>query len=285
MTTLTRLPIGLSSWAQIRREQLFFCDKTEQLSQLVQHFPRAFLAAPRRNGKTLLCSQLTELYTTGTELFTGTKAEFRWPQSARAAVVNLKFSTVPANQNFEANLCVRLATAFIMAGLVESTAALEQENLVALMAQLELLTQGQDLVILIDEWDKPLSAGTDRAIEARLNTFYAWLSSLENIKFLLITGIMHYRETDVFLGPDLRDLGQEPCAPALLGLTLDEVSAIYSDYLDQATQRLNTSREVLLAQIKQHYGQNGTYSPWILNQFFEPLTLPGELKPQWVKFR
>lgn len=200
-------------------------------------------------------------------------------------MVNLKFGTVPANQNFEANLCVRLATAFIMAGLVESTAALEQENLVALMAQLELLTQGQDLVVLIDEWDKPLSAGTDRAIEARLNTFYAWLSSLENIKFLLITGIMHYRETDVFLGPDLRDLGQEPCAPALLGLTLDEVSAIYSDYLDQATQRLNTSREVLLAQIKQHYGQNGTYSPWILNQFFEPLTLPGELKPQWVKFR
>lgn len=265
MTTLTRLPIGLSSWAQIRREQLFFCDKTEQLSQLVQHFPRAFLAAPRRNGKTLLCSQLTELYTTGTELFTGTKAEFRWPQSARAAVVNLKFGTVPANQNFEANLCVRLATAFIMAGLVESTVALEQENLVALMAQLELLTQGQDLVILIDEWDKPLSAGTDRAIEARLNTFYAWLSSLENIKFLLITGIMHYRETEVFLGPDLRDLGQEPCAPALLGLTLDEVSASYSDYLDQATQRLNTSREVLLAQIKQHYGQNGTYSPWVMN--------------------
>ena len=40
---LARLPIGLSSWAQIRREQLFFCDKTEQLSQLVQHFPRAFL--------------------------------------------------------------------------------------------------------------------------------------------------------------------------------------------------------------------------------------------------
>lgn len=285
MTTLTRLPIGLSSWAQIRREQLFFCDKTEQLSQLVQHFPRAFLAAPRRSGKTLLCSQLTELYTSGTELFTGTKAEFRWPQSARAAVVNLKFGTVPANQNFEANLCVRLATAFIMAGLVESTAALEQENLVTLMAQLELLTQGQDLVVLIDEWDKPLSAGTDRAIEARLNSFYAWLSSLENIKFLLISGIMHYRETEVFLGPDLRDLGQEPCAPALLGLTLDEVSEIYSDYLDQATQRLNTSREVLLAQIKQHYGQNGSYSPWVLNQFFEPLTLPGELKPQWVKFR
>lgn len=285
MTTLTRLPIGLSSWAQIRREQLFFCDKTEQLSQLVQHFPRAFLAAPRRSGKTLLCSQLTELYTSGTELFTGTKAEFRWPQSARAAVVNLKFGTVPANQNFEANLCVRLATAFIMAGLVESTAALEQENLVTLMAQLELLTQGQDLVVLIDEWDKPLSAGTDRAIEARLNSFYAWLSSLENIKFLLITGIMHYRETEVFLGPDLRDLGQEPCAPALLGLTLDEVSEIYSDYLDQATQRLNTSREVLLAQIKQHYGQNGSYSPWVLNQFFEPLTLPGELKPQLVKFR
>ena len=205
--------------------------------------------------------------------------------SARAAVVNLKFGTVPANQNFEANLCVRLATAFIMAGLVESTAALEQENLVTLMAQLELLTQGQDLVVLIDEWDKPLSAGTDRAIEARLNSFYAWLSSLENIKFLLITGIMHYRETEVFLGPDLRDLGQEPCAPALLGLTLDEVSEIYSDYLDQATQRLNTSREVLLAQIKQHYGQNGSYSPWVLNQFFEPLTLSGELKPQWVKFR
>ena len=219
------------------------------------------------NGKRKVetTDQLTELYTSGTELFTGTKAEFRWPQSARAAVVNLKFGTVPANQNFEANLCVRLATAFIMAGLVESTAALEQENLVTLMAQLELLTQGQDLVVLIDEWDKPLSAGTDRAIEARLNSFYAWLSSLENIKFLLITGIMHYRETEVFLGPDLRDLGQEPCAPALLGLTLDEVSEIYSDYLDQATQRLNTSREVLLAQIKQHYGQNGTYSPWVMN--------------------
>ena len=49
---LKRLPIGLSSWAQIRREELFFCDKTDQLPQLVQHFPRAFLSAPRRSGKT-----------------------------------------------------------------------------------------------------------------------------------------------------------------------------------------------------------------------------------------
>lgn len=282
---LKRLPIGLSSWAQIRREDLFFCDKTDQLPQLVQHFPRAFLSAPRRSGKTLFCSQLAELYRTGTELFQDTKVEFRWPQSDQAAVVSLKFSTVPATQNFEANLCVRLATAFILAGLVESTAALEQENLVGLMAQLELLTQDQELVVLIDEWDKPLSANTDPAIVATLNAFYAWLSCLDNIKFLFITGIMHYRETEVFLGPDLRDLGQEPCAPALLELSLDEVREIYDDYLEQATQRLNTSREVLLAQIKQHYGQNGAYSPWVLNQFFEPLTLPGELKPQWVKFR
>ena len=47
---LKRLPIGLSSWAQIRREELFFCDKTDQLPQLVQHFPRAFLSAPRHLG-------------------------------------------------------------------------------------------------------------------------------------------------------------------------------------------------------------------------------------------
>lgn len=282
---LTRLPIGLSSWAQIRREDLFFCDKTDLLLPLVQHFPKAFLAAPRHSGKTLLCSQLTALYTSGTELFGGTKLEFRWPHSERAPVVNLKFSIVPATTNFEANLCVRLATAFIRAGLVDSTTELEQDNLVALMAQLELLTQDQELVVLIDEWDEPLSASTDPVIVSTLNAFYAWLSSLENIKFLLITGIMHYRETDVFIGPDLRDLGQEPCAPDFLGLTLDEVASIYSAYLEQAVARLNTTREVLLAQIKQHYGQNGTYSPWVLNQFFEPLTLPGELKPQWVQFR
>ena len=274
MTILPRLPLAVSSWAQVNAEGLSFIDQTAQLVPLVQR-RKVFIAAPRRMGKSFICAQLHELYAHGPERFADTQVRTIWRE--RAAVVHLKFSTVPPTADFERNLCLRLTTAFAAAGVAPF---LPCDHLVELTAQLELLCAERDLVVLIDEWDKPLAAKSDPQVVALLNAFYAWLSSLPQLRFLLITGIMHYRETEVFLGPDVRDLSAE----LPLGFTPEELERDYGAYLDEAALRLGLSRAQLLTELTQHYCHQGRYCPWLINQFLEPLTLDAARKPQFLAF-
>ena len=52
------IPLGISDWRTLRREEYFYVDKTHYIEKLPQ---KACLWGNRRTGKSLFCSQL-ELY-------------------------------------------------------------------------------------------------------------------------------------------------------------------------------------------------------------------------------
>ena len=167
-----------------------------------------------------------------------------------------------------------------------------------LLIALTNLSKHQELVFLIDGWDYHLSIHLDNQqlfedLVAVHRVFYLWLSNLKNIRFILITGIMRYRDAVLFAGSNIVDVSLDPYWADLVGFTEDELTKYYAPYLTVAAQRLNCTEAELRTKIKEHYygfcfdheAKVQLYCPWSLNNFFEPLLRKDpKAQPEFGKF-
>ncbi|HIV54983.1 MAG TPA: AAA family ATPase [Candidatus Anaerobiospirillum stercoravium] len=282
MAELKHIVCGLSDLSMIRKTQYLFVDKTAKLQELVE-LRKVFLARPRRMGKTTLVSMLQDLFTNGTENFKDKAIHDLW-QEDQYPVIKLSFGGIVDPDKFEKKLCSRLRTAFVKAGFAISDTVTACNTLDDLLEKLELLKGDQTVVVLIDEWDYPLSANLDNrdAFErcrAIMHTFYFWLRELSGLWFLLVTGIGRYRDSSLFTGADIRDISFEPQFADIVGYTQQELETWFDPYLAEAARRLKIGRAELLAKLHSQYDgfcfdRNASislYCPWSVNQFFEQL--------------
>ena len=281
MSELKHITSGTSDFSIIRKSQYLFVDKTAKLQELVE-LRKVFFARPRRMGKSTLVSMLQDLFTNGTENFKD-KAIYELWHEDRYPVIKLSFGGIVDPDKFEKKLCSRLRTAFVKAGFPAAGTLLEGEaNLDQLLFKLELLKGDQAVVVLIDEWDYPLSVNLDNrdAFErchALMQTFYFWLRELSGLWFLLVTGIGRYRDSSLFTGGDIRDISFEPQFADIVGYTQQELETWFAPYLAEAARRLKLGRAELLAKLRSYYAgfcfdHNASvnlYCPWSINQFLE----------------
>ena len=288
ISTLPRMPLGQSEWSSIQADGLFFVDKTTLILDLVKK-PKVSLARPDSFGKTLLLSMLEDLFMHGTQNFQNTAIRDQWPERDRYPVVRLSFSNVPYVQEadqaaddvtaFEQSLITELGRAYHRAGFAQEEIDdyRREATLHGFLSKLANFSNQQRLVFLIDEWDVPLLAQLENqphydAIQKSLNVFYHWLLTL-NLRFLFITGILHFRQKDVV------DISMMPKFATLLGYTQEEVEFYFRDYLELAAQRYQMNSLKLLQVLKSHYhgfcfdedGSVRLYSPWDINRFFAQL--------------
>ena len=287
LSNLQTFPLGLSDFNAIRANDRFFVDKTEKLGALVSQYSRVFFARPRRMGKTTLCSTLAELFAHGdSDKFVGMKIHGNWPVKELFPVISLTFFDMDLVDvsTFEADLCQRLIEAYCNAGF---TAALQYAGITSfldLTLKLKAIIAGQRLVFLIDEWDNPLSSKLDdpelfASFQLVLRKFYSWLRRQSDARFVLITGIMRYRDTSLFTGSDIVDLSMEPAFADILGYTQEELENNYAHYIDLAAAKLRFTHDELLQQLKLYYdgfcfdylASVKLYSPWAINRFFDAL--------------
>ena len=297
---LRKLPVGISDWRGIYTTDKFFVDKTQKLLELVTDKTKVFLSRPRRMGKSTLVSMLKDLFTNGDKNFEGTAIYGQWPQEERYPVITLDFMEIEGDENangdepsawaykesFKKSLRYALAFAFQNAGFPEAQEFNKNApDLDYFLKSLAQIAHKHRLVILIDEWDFPLSSNLDNekifnATLTVLRTFYKWLRNLEDPRFVLVTGIMRYREASLFTGQDIQDISMNPSWGSLLGITQYELVTYYATYIEQAAQHLQLSKDELLAKLKCHYdgfcfdkeARVQLYCPYSLNSFFEPLT-------------
>ena len=287
LSNLQTFPLGLSDFNAIRANDRFFVDKTEKLGALVSQYSRVFFSRPRRMGKTTLCSTLAELFAHGdSDKFVGMKIHGNWPVKKLFPVISLSFfdmDLVDAGA-FEADLCTQMINAYRKAGFPEALQYLGATSFKELAVRLEAITENKCLVFLIDEWDNPLSSTLDdpelfAALQLVLRKFYSWLRRQSDARFVLITGIMRYRDTSLFTGSDIVDLSMEPAFADILGYTQEELENNYAHYIDLAAAKLGFTHDELLQQLKLYYdgfcfdylASVKLYSPWAINRFFDTL--------------
>ena len=91
---ILRLPLGISTFARIRNDNLLYVDKTEHAYNLIRGGYRYFLARPRRFGKSLFVSTLKETLQGNKKLFNGlwiSKSDYKWEKHG---VIALDFSSI-----------------------------------------------------------------------------------------------------------------------------------------------------------------------------------------------
>ena len=183
----------LSKFTDFAANHALFVDKTALLQKLVdQKF--VFLSRPRRFGKSLLISMLKELFEHGTKNFEGLDIHDLWCEKTYP-VLTLSFLDKNNPDTFEADLCTALRDAFYEAGFHEVYDFIpECNNFKVLSGRLvRQVLKGQQVVLLIDEWDDPLSSNLNQRdnfekITVLLRHFYTWIR--ESNAFWFVWGMI-----------------------------------------------------------------------------------------------
>ena len=163
---LKPLPIGASTFRKIIEGGSLYVDKTRYVNDLVQQpFGVFFLSRPRRFGKSVLISTLHELFLGNRDLFKGlwidTETNYDWPTHA---VIRLDFGTryITSAEDLKQFLDYELGT-IAEDHKVELRGYDNQSRFRDLIIQ---LGKERRVVILIDEYDKPILDNIDALDEA-----------------------------------------------------------------------------------------------------------------------
>ena len=274
---LQPLPLGSSTFSALRADNEIYVDKTALIFELCRQRSKVLLTRPRRFGKSLLVSTFESLFKYGLRDFSGLAIERLW-KDAIYRVVRLDFSVLRSfadGKDFRRRLLLRLAAGFRAAGYGGAPDFIELSDWLARQAD-------NSLVILIDEYDAPLTACLDKpelfvSIQKSLNEFYSTIKRLEGcLRFFFVTGVAKFSNTGIFSGfNNLTDISLFPQYGTLLGYTSKELSGYFAPYVRRAAQELGCSPEEVLRELQIHYdgfcfdeeASRHVFCPWSVLNF------------------
>ena len=240
-----KLPIGIQTFRDIRQDGFYYVDKTAFIQQLVDDGKHYFLSRPRRFGKSLLLDTIKDLFEGREELFRGLAIHETWDWIARP-VVRLSFGsgTFATPGYLDEDAHDRLTKLEAQANL-QPIAARAASAPIRFRQIIEALHEGsgQRVVVLVDEYDKPILDALETPEVARANRdflrgVYSVVKDCDaHIEFSLFTGVSKFSKVSLFSGVNnLMDITLEPDYSALCGYTdadLDRVFAAELPGLDR----------------------------------------------------
>ncbi len=297
---MKRLPVDTSSFKQLRSSGDLYVDKTYWIHRLVTEGRCYFLSRPRRFGKSLTINTLKELFYGNKKLFEGLYIYNKW-NFEEHPVILFDFNGIKHNtpENFLLALQKNL-----LEQAEEYEVSVDVEDIVAgfkyLIRKLYRKT-GKNVVILIDEYDKPiishLGVGQERyeiALKNRdiMKEFFGVLkesSVVDVLQFVFVTGVSAFTKVSIFSEwNNLKDITDKPFYADFLGYTEEELKKYFGEYLDDFCEKNGfTEREECLNRIR--YWYNGyRFSPYNEIRVYNPISvmyslLEGYFDNWWFK--
>ena len=262
MQTLPPLPIGSQDFEGIVKGNYIYVDKTKYLYALLQpgiqkgaSGPKYFFSRPRRFGKSLTLSTLDAIFSGKKELFKGlfiseqTDYDFQTFPVLRFDFSKLENSSGPALQTSLIRQITHYCDCYGVA--TEQRAPLRDvwETFMQFFK-----SKNQKIIILIDEYDKPILDHITTLPIAKENRdvlkgFYEIIKANdETIRFLFITGITKFSQMNIFSGlNNLRDISLDPRYAAICGYTQEELESCFAQHMayfaQVETQNIGDLRE------------------------------------------
>ena len=239
--SLTPLPLGLQSFAKIRNGGFAYVDKTPLALDLANAAGIYFLARPRRFGKSLFLDTLRNLFEGKSELFRGLYAENNWQWEVKYPVIKLDMSggsnSVKALRSIvRANLIYTAKLLGVELSPTEEPAELFQ-NLIRQAHE----QHGRQVVLLIDEYDKPIIDNIGklelaRAMRDQLRSFYSVIKAAdEHLRFVMLTGVSKFTKVSIFSGlNNLKDISLNPDYGSICGYTEEDLEDVFGEHLQGA---------------------------------------------------
>ena len=235
---LKKLPIGLQTFREIVTAGYTYVDKTSHALAMADAGKYYFLSRPRRFGKSLFLDTLKELFEGSEELFRGLAIHDHWDWTHRHPVIRLDFAGGVVQSRAELDQAIRELLALNARRLGLTCAA---KSLAGCFAELIIRAHeasGERVVILVDEYDKPILDNIDqpaRAAELRegLKNLYSAMKAQDaHLRFVFMTGVTKFSKVSLFSGLNqLNDLTLDARFATVCGYTQTDLETTFGAHL------------------------------------------------------
>lgn len=275
---MIKYPIGIQSFEKIRRENYLYVDKTEIIHKIVSEGVYYFLSRPRRFGKSLMISTLEALFKGKRDLFKGLaidSLEWDW-QTYEVLHLDFNVRDYDNEDSLKTIFDRHLNEWEHIYEIVPATDIPEDRFIAVIKKAYEL--SGKGVVILVDEYDKPLLATIGKTklqdrFRQQLQAFYGVLKSMDPyIKFGMLTGVTRFSKVSIFSSlNNLSDLSIEPDFNGICGVSESELSLYFGESMRQMAERLNVAPDELHDQLKANY--DGYHFAAYCEDIYNPFSL------------
>ena len=284
------LPLSRQSFRQLREDNCIYVDKTRHIHELCRQGGMFFLSRPRRFGKSLLLSTMEELFLGNKDLFEDTWIADKWDWTKKSPIIHISFLEVPyITMGLEAGLRYFLLEKYEEQGI--NSKGITDIGLLFTRLIKELYKQHGKVVILIDEYDKPIIDYLEfhkikeaKANQEVLGLFYGGLKEVGVfIRLLFITGVSKFTRVSLFSKlNNLTDLTIHPDYATIVGYTQEELENNFVDYINETLEKFtHYTRAELLAKVRLWYngyswdGQTRLYNPSGILSFLDTRDFQG----------
>ena len=276
-------PIGIQNFEKLRKGGFVYVDKTALIHRLVSTGGYYFFGRPRRFGKSLMISTLESYFEGRKDLFQGLAIESLEKDWDEYPIFHIDLNNEEYNSRKRLegvlnNYLVRWERIYGSEPSEESL-SLRFAGLIRRASE----QTGRGVVILIDEYDKPLIQSLDNEelqseYRSILKSFYGNLKSCDKyIRFALLTGVTRFSRVSIFSDlNNLNDITMDPDFASLCGISEKELVEFFDEDVRVLAEKQNMSCSDTYAMLKRKYDgyhfvqdTEGMYNPFsVLNTFF-----------------
>ena len=244
-----------------------------------------FFVTPRRFGKSLLISTFESLFSYGLRDFNGLIIDKYWKGTGAYTVVKLDFSAVSdfsTAEEFKLWFSQYLFD-YLEVHKLQSPIKNTTDGFRLFSAWLRV-QPANSLVLLIDEYDAPLTSSLDnpelfRKVQTHLSRLYSVIKECEGkLRFFLMTGITKFTNTGIFSAFNIiEDISLDPRYGTLLGYTENEITSYFTPHVKEAAGVLGLSTQEVMSKMRIWYdgfsfdekAATHVYCPWSVLNFLK----------------
>ena len=288
-----KLPVGIQSFEEIRKGGYLYVDKTDIIWQLANRGKKYnYLSRPRRFGKSVLVDTLEAYFIGKKELFEGLKIMQMETEWVKRPVIRLDMSRAGAEpetlRSYLNNIFRQYEGEY---SLVPDPADSLADRFNAIIVGAYKQT-GQQVVILIDEYDSPLQHSWKTPHHEACTSVYREVFAILKAddkyeKFVFITGITKFTQISLFsVLNNLTNISFEPEYAAICGITKEEVLRDFKPEINKLAEYEDWTFDEALAQLTAYY-DGYHFSRRNMVDVFNPFSLinalaDSDLKNYWA---
>ena len=254
------LPVGIQSFEKIRKEGYLYVDKTDIIWQLAnRNKTYNYLSRPRRFGKSVLVDTLEAYFMGKKELFEGLKIMQLETEWVKRPVIRLDMSRAGAEpETLRSYLDITFDRLEKEYGITPKPTAKLADRFNAIIVGAYEQT-GQQVAILIDEYDSPLQHSWKtpyhEACTAVYREVFAILKADDKYeKFVFITGITKFTQLSLFsVLNNLSNISFEPEYAAICGITKEEVLRDFKPEINKLAEYEDWTFNEAVAKLTAYY--------------------------------
>ena len=259
-TNNRRLPVGIQSFEEIRKEGFLYVDKTDIIWQLANEGKKYnYLSRPRRFGKSVLVDTLEAYFTGKKELFEGLKIMELEKEWVKRPVIRLDMSRAGAEPDtLRSYLDITFDRLENEYGITPKPTAQLADRFNAIIVGSYEQT-GQQVAILIDEYDSPLQHSWKTPHHEACTSIYREVFAILKAddkyeKFVFITGITKFTQISLFsVVNNLSNISFEPEYAALCGITKEEMLRDFKPEINKLAEYEGCTFDEAVALLTTHY--------------------------------